>query len=107
MHLGSPTTRVRGLVGLGATTERQHSLRHTGRQISAGKTFFDDFQREKVIALLEKNPTNPVDVVLTELAITGGTALGIEKTLCFEEADLGDGDIGKLLLEKPEYLPDG
>jgi hypothetical protein len=60
-----------------------------------------------MVALLKQDPTDPFDVIFTELAISGRAALGIEKPLSLEEPDLGDGDIGKLLLEKPKHLPDG
>ena len=60
----------------------------------------DDLQRQEVLALLAQDPAQPLDVGLVELAVARRRALGVEQALALEEADLGDGDVGELVLEE-------
>ncbi len=66
----------------------------------------DHLERQEVLALLAQHPSQPFDVVLVELAVPRRGALGVDETLALEEADLRDGDVGELLAQQGEDVPD-
>ena len=66
----------------------------------------DDPQGQEVIALLGQDPAEAGEVVLVELPVAGGRALGVEQALALEEADLRDRDVGELVLQQGEHLAD-
>ena len=51
-----------------------------------------------MIALLGEDPPQTFDVLVVELAVAGRRAFGNEQTLALEESDLGDRDVGVLVL---------
>ena len=53
-----------------------------------------------------QDPPQPLDVGLVELAVARRGPLGIDQALALEEADLGDGDVGELVLEQRQHLAD-
>jgi hypothetical protein len=59
-----------------------------------------------VVLLLAQDPAQPVDVTFVELPVPRRGPLWVEQALAFQEPDLGDGDIGELVLEQREDLPD-
>ena len=66
----------------------------------------DHLERQEVVALLAQDPAQPLDVGLVELAVARRRALGVEQALALEEPDLGDRDVGELVLEQGEDLAD-
>jgi hypothetical protein len=77
------------------------------RRVSvAAQTALDDLERQEVLALLAEDPPKPVDVLLVELPVAGRRPLRVEETLALEEPDLGDGDVGKLVLQQGQHVPD-
>ena len=66
----------------------------------------DHPQGEVLVALGAEHEPQPGDVVLGELAVAGGRAVGLDQAGALEEADLGDGDVGELGLEDPQHLAD-
>src|SRR5262249_957589 len=69
------------------------------------EALLDDAQRQEEVALLEEDPTQPVEVRRLELAVARRGPLGVDEPLALEEADLGDGDVGELPLEPAQHLP--
>ena len=61
----------------------------------------DDAERQKLVALQAKDRLEPVDVVLREEPVAALRAPRREEALVLEVADLGDGDVGELVLEPP------
>src|SRR5207302_8679952 len=66
----------------------------------------DDLQREEVLTLLAQDPAQALDVVVVELSVARGRALGVEQALALEESDLRDRDVGELVLQQRQDLPD-
>jgi hypothetical protein len=71
-----------------------------------GEALADHAQREVLVALGTEDEAEAGDVVLGELAVPGGGAVGLDQPGALEEADLGDGDVGELGLEDPKDLAD-
>ncbi len=66
----------------------------------------DDLQRQEVVALLAQDPAQPVDVRLEELAVARGGPLRRDQPLALQEPDLGDRDVGEVLLHQRQDLAD-
>src|SRR5439155_23856477 len=66
----------------------------------------DHLEWQEVLALLAQDPTQALDVGVVELAVARRRALGVEQALALDEADLRDGDVGELVLEEGQHLPD-
>ena len=80
--------------------------RRSGRILdrSALEPIADDPQRQEVLALLAQDHSKQIDVVVVELAVAAGRALGIDQALALEEPDLGDRDVGELLEQETQAL---
>ena len=76
-------------------------------EIPVGQPVPDDLEGEEVLALLAQDPAEALDVVLEELAVARWGALGIDQPLALEEPDLRDGDVGELLPQEGQHVPDG
>ena len=74
--------------------------------LEVGEALADDAQGEVLVALGAEDEAEAGDVVLGELAVAGGRAVGLDQAGALEEADLGDGDVGELGLEDPQHLAD-
>jgi len=61
----------------------------------------------KVLALLAQDPAQALHVLLVELPVSRGGALRVDQALALQKADLRDRDVGKLLPEQREDVPDG
>jgi hypothetical protein len=55
--------------------------------------------------LLAQDHAQQIDVVVVELAIAAGGALGVDEALALEEPDLGDGDVGNSSSSSPSTSP--
>ena len=75
-------------------------------ELAVGEAVLDHLERQEVLALLAQDPAQALDVGLVELAVARRRALGVEQALALEEADLGDGDVGELVLEQGQDLAD-
>ena len=71
-----------------------------------GEALADHAQGEVLVALGAEDEAEAGDVVLGELAVAGGRAVGLDQPGALEEADLGDGDVGELGLEDAQHLAD-
>ena len=71
------------------------------------ETIAYDPQWEEVLALLAKDDSQQVDIVVVELAVPTCRSLGIDQALALEESDLRNRDVGKLLEQKSEHFADG
>jgi hypothetical protein len=71
-----------------------------------GQATPDDLEREEVLALLEEDPAEPLDVLVVELAVTRRRPFGVDEALALEEPDLGDADVGELLSQQGQDLTD-
>ncbi len=60
-----------------------------------------------MVPLVAEDPAKALDVTLVELAVPRRRALRVEQPLALEKADLGDGDVGKGVLQEAEHLADG
>ena len=76
------------------------------RTYGCGEALADDAQGEALVALGAQDEPQTGDVVLGELAVAGGRAVGLDQAGALEEADLGDGDVRELRLEDPQHLAD-
>ena len=59
-----------------------------------------DLERQEVFALLAEHPFQALDVVVVELAVSRRCAFRIDESLAFQESDLRDRDVRKLLAQK-------
>src|SRR5207302_5488271 len=66
----------------------------------------DDLQGQEVLPLLAQDPPQAGHVAVVELAVAGRRPLRVEEALALEEADLGDRDVGELVLEEGQDLTD-
>src|SRR4029079_18194018 len=71
----------------------------------AGEAALDHLPGQEMLALLTQDPAQAFHVGVVELPIAGRGALWIEQALALEESDLGDGDVGELVLEEREHFP--
>jgi hypothetical protein len=60
-----------------------------------------------VLPLLAQDPTEALDVVLEEFAVTRRRTFRIDESLALEETDLGDRDVWELLSQEREDVTDG
>jgi hypothetical protein len=72
--------------------------------LEVGEALADDAQGEVLVALGAQDEPQTGDVVLGELPVAGGRAVGLDQAGALEEADLGDGDVRELGLEDPQHL---
>ncbi len=91
-------------------TERELRLGRTriGYLAAVGtvESTFDDLQGQEVLALLAQDPPEPLDVGLVELAIPRRGALGVDQALALQESDLGNRQVGEVVLEEIEDFSD-
>ena len=66
----------------------------------------DGLEGQEVLALLDEDPPESIDVGLVELPVARRGPLRVDQALALQEADLGDGDVGELLLQEREDLAD-
>ncbi len=59
-----------------------------------------------MVALLAKDPAQTLNVGVVELPEARSGPLRSDQPLAFEKADLGNGDIGEVLLDEREDLTD-
>ena len=53
-----------------------------------------------MLPLLAQDPLQALDIGVVELPVARRRALGVQQALALQEADLGDGDVGELLLQE-------
>ena len=70
------------------------------------EALLDHLERQEVLLLLVQDPPQAREVLVVELPVSRGGALGIDETLALEEADLRDGDVGKLVAQLGQDLAD-
>ena len=61
---------------------------------------------QEVLPLLAQDPAQALDVGLEELAVPRRRALRVHQALALQEADFGDGDVGELLTQQRQDVPD-
>ena len=120
---GSPTRRRRstGVVGVvgrqgvvGAVVDRGRGPCRgprgpdvgTSRRRTVVQAVLDHLEGQEVLPLLAQHPAQALHVVLVELAVARRRALRVDQALALEEPDLGDGDVGELLAEQGQHVPD-
>ena len=69
------------------------------------ETALDHLERQEGVPLLAQDPAQALDVRLVELPVARRRALRVDQALALEEADLGDGHVGELLLQERQDLP--
>ena len=74
-------------------------------ELAVGQAVADHLEGQEVLPLLAQHPAQPLDVVVEELAVARGRALGVDQALALEEADLRDGDVGELLTQQRRTSP--
>jgi hypothetical protein len=65
-----------------------------------------DLERQEVLALLAEHPFQALDVVVVELPVPRRCAFRIDESLAFQESDLRDRDVRKLLAQQRQDVTD-
>ena len=86
---------------------RGRGISLVGIDLARIQSVFDDAQRQVVLALLAQDAAQQFDVIVVELAVARRRALRVDQALTFEETDLGDRDVGKLLEKQCEHFTNG
>jgi hypothetical protein len=66
----------------------------------------DHLERQVLVPLHPQDVLQSIDVLVVELSVPGGSALGLDQAFGLEEPDLRNGDVGKLGLDGDENLTD-
>jgi hypothetical protein len=77
-----------------------------GVDLAGIEAVLDHAQRQVVPSLFGEDHAEQLDVGLVELAVAGRRALRGDEALALEEPDLGDRDVGELLEQQAQDLPD-
>jgi hypothetical protein len=76
-------------------------------QVAVGQPVPDHLEGEEVLALLAQYPAQALHVGVEELSVPRRRALRVHEALALEEPNLGDGDVGELLAQQRQDVPDG
>src|SRR5918996_967283 len=81
------------------SSPRRLDRRDGPARVGLGETLADDPQRQELLLLQRQDVSEPGDVGVVELAVTGPRPLGVDQALGFEEPDLRDAHVGKIDLD--------
>src|SRR5262245_51284717 len=70
------------------------------------EVLLDHLERVVVVALRAEDVAQSLEVGVRKLAIAGLGAFGLDESLSFEEANLGDADVWKIRTKVRQHFPD-